>query len=61
MLREIGHEILKEDAFNYSVFGATELTGRDAENFMQMERDPECREIILTVSRRKDAILPAHG
>lgn len=52
MLKTIRHEILHEDAFSYSIFGADELTGKDADNFIQMETDPSCREILLTASRK---------
>jgi len=52
ILKVLGHEIVHEETFSYSIFGAERLTGSDAENFAQMERDPSCREVLLTASRK---------
>jgi hypothetical protein len=53
MLQEIGHEILSMEAFCYSLYGLKYLQGKDLENYRLMEKDPNLREIILTVSRKK--------
>jgi 2-polyprenyl-3-methyl-5-hydroxy-6-metoxy-1,4-benzoquinol methylase len=53
MLEQIGHEVLACDHFNYSIHALAELTGADAERYHAMEADPLRREIIMTVSRKR--------
>jgi 2-polyprenyl-3-methyl-5-hydroxy-6-metoxy-1,4-benzoquinol methylase len=52
MLRQIGHEDIAVTMFNYTVYGNAILAGEDLENYLAMERDPDCRELILTASRK---------
>lgn len=51
MLREIGHEVIESSSFNYSMLGAGTLSGRDAENYLEMQKDPLAREVLFTVSK----------
>lgn len=48
-----GHEQVSIETFNYSMFGARQLTGEHADYFRAMEIDPSLRELILSVSRRR--------
>jgi ABC-type polysaccharide/polyol phosphate transport system ATPase subunit/SAM-dependent methyltransferase len=61
MLKAIGHKIVESTSFNYSMLGAGTLTGRDAENYLQMQNDPLMREVLFTVSKplkEDDALKP---
>jgi hypothetical protein len=52
MLGRIDHEMLDLQMFNYSMYGLSEMRGKDAKNFRAMEADENLRELILTVSRK---------
>jgi len=52
MLNAVGHEILSIETFCYSLYGLKYLQGEDLENYRIMQRDPQSRELILTVSRK---------
>lgn len=47
MLGAAGFEILARDAFNYSLFGLTEISGADLENYLAMQGDSTMREILF--------------
>ena len=51
MLRELGHDVLSVDTFNYSYFSQAALSGEHLDYFHAMAADPSLREIILSVSR----------
>jgi 2-polyprenyl-3-methyl-5-hydroxy-6-metoxy-1,4-benzoquinol methylase len=53
LLDRIGHDVVSIETFNYSIYGAGRLTGLDAANYDEMERDASARELILAVSRRR--------
>jgi 2-polyprenyl-3-methyl-5-hydroxy-6-metoxy-1,4-benzoquinol methylase len=50
MLEAIGHKVAELEMFNYSLYGLSELSGRDADHWHRMEADPEFRELILARS-----------
>lgn len=52
MLEQINHKIITLKTFNYSIFGLKSLQGTDLENFNAMLNDPECREVIIALSRK---------
>jgi 2-polyprenyl-3-methyl-5-hydroxy-6-metoxy-1,4-benzoquinol methylase len=56
MLHEIGHEILTIETFWYSVYSIEYLQNQDLENYRLMEKDPSCRELILSVSRKQPSV-----
>lgn len=56
LLRQTGHEAISVESFNYSLYGAGTLVGRDVYNHWVMVRDPLMRELLMTVSRK-----PASG
>lgn len=63
MLEKVGHELLKVETFNFSLFGLEKLEGRDLENYIQMEAREDLREIIFAVSRKPKptAAAPVQG
>jgi len=52
MLRRMGHDIVSLETFSYSIYSIEYLQDHDLENFRIMEKDPGCRELILSVSRK---------
>jgi 2-polyprenyl-3-methyl-5-hydroxy-6-metoxy-1,4-benzoquinol methylase len=52
MLKQLQHDVASVETFNYSLNALGHLVGDDLKNFRQMERDPEKREVILTISRK---------
>ena len=52
VLEQINHEIIELKTFNYSVFALKSLQGIDLENFNVMLNDPECREMIIALSKK---------
>ena len=54
MLKQIGHDAISVEMFNYSVYSVPVLTGIDLANHWASALDPSSRELILTVSRRAD-------
>lgn len=51
MLSEIGLEVVSTDCFNYSICEQNELSGDDAINFLEMEKDSTKREILFACGR----------
>jgi len=47
MLKSIGLHVDETELFNYSIYGLTELTGRDADYFRRMEASPANREYMM--------------
>lgn len=47
MFATAGFDIVTSAAFNYSLFGLTEISGKDLENYRAMEADPAKREILF--------------
>ena len=56
MLTAAGHEILSIETFNYSVFGQSHLTGEHLEYYRAMVADSSLRELMVSVSRRSNAV-----
>jgi 2-polyprenyl-3-methyl-5-hydroxy-6-metoxy-1,4-benzoquinol methylase len=54
MLRQIGHDAISVELFNYSLYGLPVLASIDLANYWASALDPSAREVILTVSRRAD-------
>src|SRR5262245_22461019 len=54
MLKQLGHDAISVELFNYSVYGLPILTGIDLANHWASLLDPSSREIIQAVSRRAD-------
>lgn len=52
MIEQLHHDLLSVETFNYSSYGVGELRGRDIANHWMMIAAPDCREVILTVSRK---------
>lgn len=52
MLHEVGHDVQTIELFGYSVYGQSELSGRDVTNFWKMVAEPTLREYITALSRR---------
>jgi cyclopropane fatty-acyl-phospholipid synthase-like methyltransferase len=52
MLRQVGHDSVEIDTFNYSYLALSALQGADLDNHYRMEADPSMREVIFSVSRR---------
>jgi SAM-dependent methyltransferase len=52
MLEHVGHEVVDEDMFNYSVYGMTELRGEHLGLWRLMQEHPQLRELIFAVSRK---------
>lgn len=52
MLGASGFEITSVEAFNYSLYGLSQLSGSDLENFQQMEADSSMRELLMFSARR---------
>ena len=52
MLGQLGHEELLLDLFVYSLLVQPRLQGQDLQNYRQCLRDPGCREVIFSVSRK---------
>ena len=52
MLGQLRHDPIDIETFNYSQYALTHLAGRDLELHLEMERIPDAREIILSVSRK---------
>jgi 2-polyprenyl-3-methyl-5-hydroxy-6-metoxy-1,4-benzoquinol methylase len=52
MLREIGHEQIELQMFNYSLYGLPRLTGQDLSRFRFMQEHPSYREIIMSSSKK---------
>lgn len=47
MLGAAGFDVVEKDAFNYSLFGLSEISGNDLENYRAMQADPSLREILF--------------
>lgn len=54
MLAQTGHDLVSIETYNYSLYGHQNLQGRDAANFWKMIANPELREYMTTVSRRRE-------
>jgi 2-polyprenyl-3-methyl-5-hydroxy-6-metoxy-1,4-benzoquinol methylase len=54
LLQAAGHDLVSIDTFNYSVFGQSRLTGEHLAYYREMEQDRSLREIIFSVSRRRE-------
>jgi 2-polyprenyl-3-methyl-5-hydroxy-6-metoxy-1,4-benzoquinol methylase len=52
MLGEIGHHDVSIELFNYSVYGCTEVYGRDVDNLWAMTAEPSLRELMMSTSRK---------
>src|SRR5262249_19367205 len=52
MLGEIGHVDVSIELFNYSVYGSTQLHGRDVDNHWAMTAEPSLRELMMSTSRK---------
>lgn len=52
MLRHTGFEPVVTEMFNYSIYATNRLTGLDAQRFLEMEADPEKREVMFIVARK---------
>jgi 2-polyprenyl-3-methyl-5-hydroxy-6-metoxy-1,4-benzoquinol methylase len=53
MFERLQLENISIDTFNYSIYGATRLTGVDADNYRMMEQDPTARELIFATGRKR--------
>jgi len=53
ILEKSGFEVVEDDLFNYSIMGLNSLTGEDVRRYKEMEQDPEKREVIFAVARRR--------
>lgn len=51
MLRASNFSVLESEAFNYSIYGLTELMGTDLENYQAMLVDPTQRELLIYAAR----------
>ncbi len=51
MLQASGFSVLESEAFNYSLYGLTELAGVDLENYLAMQADPTMRELLIYAAR----------
>jgi 2-polyprenyl-3-methyl-5-hydroxy-6-metoxy-1,4-benzoquinol methylase len=54
LLQTAGHDLVSIDTFNYSVYGQSRLTGEHLAYYREMEHDRSLREIIFSVSRRRE-------
>jgi 2-polyprenyl-3-methyl-5-hydroxy-6-metoxy-1,4-benzoquinol methylase len=61
MTERIGHEKVSLETFNYSLYGLSVLQGDDLANVLETERDPTCREVILSLSRKKGTAAVSPG
>jgi 2-polyprenyl-3-methyl-5-hydroxy-6-metoxy-1,4-benzoquinol methylase len=52
MLTRLGYVDIDIEMFNYSIYGLATLSGIDLVLFDRMERDPERRELIMSISRK---------
>jgi 2-polyprenyl-3-methyl-5-hydroxy-6-metoxy-1,4-benzoquinol methylase len=52
MFQEAGLDLLAVDLFNYSVYGHSALTGRDAINHWRMVANPTMRELVMAAGRK---------
>jgi 2-polyprenyl-3-methyl-5-hydroxy-6-metoxy-1,4-benzoquinol methylase len=59
MLRQLGHSELSLELFNYSIFGLSRLEGRDVDNYLIMEMEPDLREYMMLVSSKPHAVAEA--
>ncbi|MDW3713326.1 MULTISPECIES: class I SAM-dependent methyltransferase [unclassified Pseudomonas] len=55
MLEASSFATLESEAFNYSLYGLTELAGIDFENHQEMQADPSLRELLIYAAR---AVVP---
>lgn len=55
MLEASSFAMLESEAFNYSLYGLTELAGIDLENHQAMQADPSLRELLIYAAR---AVVP---
>ncbi|MDD2053704.1 class I SAM-dependent methyltransferase [Pseudomonas putida] len=51
MLNASDFRVLESEAFNYSIYGLTELMGTDLENYQAMLADPSMRELLIYAAR----------
>jgi 2-polyprenyl-3-methyl-5-hydroxy-6-metoxy-1,4-benzoquinol methylase len=47
MLNVAGFRVTSFEAFNYSLYGLSELSGNDLDNFEKMTADPSMRELLM--------------
>jgi 2-polyprenyl-3-methyl-5-hydroxy-6-metoxy-1,4-benzoquinol methylase len=47
MLSESGFQVNSFEAFNYSLYGLSQISGNDLDNFQIMEADPLARELLM--------------
>ncbi len=55
MLKTAGFSVLSFEAFNYSIYGLSEIVGTDLENYHLMEKDPSLRELMMFCTRRSES------
>ena len=53
MLETAGFLVFESEAFNYSLYGLSELSGMDLDNFEKMKRDPSLRELLIYAAGSK--------
>ena len=56
LLRNINHNILELELFNYSIFGKNDYSEDDKVILKKMEDDENLREIIFSVSQKNKKI-----
>lgn len=59
MLEASSFVTLESEAFNYSLYGLTELAGIDLENHQAMQADPSLRELLIYAARAVVTVVSA--
>jgi len=52
MLQQLGHADIMIDMFCYSMYALPVLDGENLQNYLAMQRDPACCELIFSISQK---------